>query len=144
MALKERGIFHRCECLDKDYYHGDVLPEAFHDKSMAVYEFKGFKFNFSDVCLNPEIISFRDKKFTYVVEIAEKNEGCFISGYRVFSDNEEFLILAAPVFYDEGFKSKNLAIADVFKRLLVTYKLDADFCKKMICKYSTVQLSLFD
>lgn len=143
MDLRERNIFHRCECLNQDFYEGDELPDAFYDESQAVYTFKGFKFNFNDVCINPEIITHRYKRITYNIEIAEKSEGCFINGYWIFSDNHEFQTGHLPSFIDDGFKSKNLAIADVFKSLLGTLQLDDGFCKKMINKYSNIQLTLF-
>lgn len=144
MALRERGVFHRCECLNQDFYEGDELPEAFYNGKQVVYTFKGFNFNFKDVCLNPETVSHRFKGFTYDVLIAEKSEGCFISGYRVISDNRESYYSGFPSFIDDSFKSRNEAIVDVFRRLLIFHDLDAGFCKKMISKYSNIQLSLFD
>ena len=144
MAMRERGVFHRCECLNQDFYEGDELPEAFYNGRQVVYTFKGFNFNFCDVCLNPETVSHRFKGFTYEVLIAEKSEGCFISGYRVISDNSESYYSSFPSFIDDSFKSRNEAIVDVFKRLLKFHDLDAGFIKKMISKYSNIQLSLFD
>ena len=144
MALRERGVFHRCECLNQDFYKGDELPDAFYNGRQAVYTFKGFKFNFWDVCINPETVTHKFKGYTYDVLIAEKSEGCFISGYRVISDNGDSYISGFPLFYEESFNSRNEAIVDVFKRLLGTYPLDDGFCKKMISEYSNIQLSLFD
>ena len=144
MALRERGVFHRCECLNQDFYEGDELPEAFYNENLAVYTFKGFKFNFWDVCVNPETISHRYKGITYNVHIAEKSEGCFVNGYWIVSDNGEFQTGYLPNFTDNGFKSRNEAIVDVFKKLLGSYKLNDRFCKNMINKYSNIQLSLFD
>ena len=142
MALRERGVFHRCECLNQDFYEGDELPEAFYNGKQVVYTFKGFNFNFKDVCLNPEAITYEYKGASYKILIAEKHEGCFISGYEVTSS--VFGMFAMPVFHDEGFKSRNEAIVDVFRRLLKFHSLDAGFSKKMINKYSNIQLSLFD
>lgn len=143
MDLRERKIFHRCECLNQDFYEGDELPEAFYDENLAVYTFKGFKFNLNDVCLNPEIITFQNKGVTYDVEIAEKREGCFINGYWVYSNTGA--TGHKPNFIDDGFKSREEAIADVFKTLMeFNYIVDKEFCKRMYYKYRCVQLSLFD